>query len=196
MKSINFPALLLELVNEPVKINLWWIILRNPGITAKELKKRVNLEGNSIYYYLAQLEKLQLVDTSIEAIPNSNLSRKKYSISKYFLESRQDGIIAKELSGQEKEILLYELLMMNSLEYQTIQNIKPMSKKDFNDQRIIKHAPFGELLLINAEDVERVKNIFEELQTIAKKSSLDFDLQLSSQMTTHGVIFACIPLVS
>ena len=75
MKSINFPALLLELVNEPVKINLWWIILRNPGITAKELKKRVNLEGNSIYYYLTQLEKLQLVDTAIEAIPNSYLSR-------------------------------------------------------------------------------------------------------------------------
>ena len=195
MKNIDYTTVLVELVNEPVKIILWWIILRNPGITAKELKKEVNLKGNTVYYYLTQLENLHLIDASLETVPNSNLNRKRYSISKSFVESRQTGVLAQQLSGQDKDILLFELLLMNTLLYQTILNLKPLSKNDFATRLIAGLAPFGELFLINAEDVEKIQKIFEELRTINKKYAQGIDLQSASQLATHGVIFACIPLL-
>ena len=56
MDQLDLSTWVKELINEPVKLTLWWTILRNPGVTAKELKNKAKINSNSIYYYLTYLK--------------------------------------------------------------------------------------------------------------------------------------------
>ena len=194
MEHLDLSTWVRELINEPVKLTLWWTILRNPSITAKELKKKSKINSNSIYYYLNQLEKFHLIDSELENIPKSNLSQKKYSISKHFINSKKTGTLAKELQGQEREVQLFELLLMNSILLQTINNLESVTNSEYKEKSTAKKTPFGELLLFEQEQVEIVKKVFTELKKESENYIKENDFLNSVNNATHCLLFAFVPL--
>ena len=183
-----------ELINEPVKLTLWWTILRNPSITAKELKKKAKINSNSIYYYLNQLEKYHLIDSELETIPKSNLSQKKYSISEHFIKSKKTGSLTKELQGQDREVQLFELLLMNSILLQAINNLESETNFEYDEILKSKKAPIGELLLFEQKQVEIVKKLFNDFKKESKNYFKENDFISSVSEATYSLIFAFVPL--
>lgn len=194
MEHMNFSKAIHELINEPLQLSIWWIILRYPNITVKELKKKTKLQGNSIYYHLNHLEKLQLIEAELQNLPKSNLSQKKYSISKAFMNAKENGLLAREFTGKDKEVLLFEMLLMNSIVYQSIKTLRNIPEESFESQTKEKSIPFGELLVFKEKDFEKVTKLFTELQEISKNSFQNLDQLSSASKATHGLVFALVPL--
>ena len=192
MKKQDFLNSIITVLDEPIKLSLWWTILINPRITTKELKKKLNLKGNSVYYYLNHLEELKLIESELENIPNSNLTKKKFSISNDFLKSKFNGELVEEFKDNKRDVLLFELLLMNTLLNQTIMSTKLLSEKDFTKQIHDNSIPFGELLLINEESLAEIKELYNKLIAISKKTTKENELIPSGSV--YGVLFACLPI--
>ncbi|MHA1222271.1 MAG: hypothetical protein ACTSP3_03210 [Candidatus Heimdallarchaeaceae archaeon] len=72
---------LLDLVNEPIKLSIWFEILRKDGTTAKELTAKLKLKGTNIYYHLDQLKEKNIVIQEVSQITNTNLLQTTYRIN-------------------------------------------------------------------------------------------------------------------
>ena len=151
MESSDFLHSMISLIDEPVKLTIWWTILMNPKITTKELKKKIKIKGNSVYYYLNQMEQLKLIDSEVEDLPNSNLTQKRFSTSRDFLEAKSKGTLSDIFKNNHKEILLFEFLLMNSLLKQSI-----MDTKNLTENRSIDEAAFDQYISL----IEQALQIF------------------------------------
>ena len=101
----------IKLVNDPLKIALWFEIQRNAGITAKELSEKLKLKGTNIYYHIKQLEKSNLIVSESKQVSNSNLLEKYYSINMDYF-AVEEWKARFEIGKTErlwKEIILYNL---------------------------------------------------------------------------------------
>ena len=192
MESSDFLHSMISLIDEPVKLTIWWTILMNPKITTKELKKKIKIKGNSVYYYLNQMEQLKLIDSQVEDLPNSNLTQKRFSISNDFLEAKSKGTLQEIFKDNHKEILLFEILLMNSLLKQSIMDTKNLTEKEFTDNVEKNSVPFGELLLFTEEDIDKVKTFFKNIMEISSKTEIDY-MNLP-QGPVYGLVFACVDI--
>ena len=192
METSDFLNSMISLVDEPVKLTIWWTILMNPKITTKELKKKVKIKGNSVYYYLNQMEQLKLIESELEDLPNSNLTQKRFSISRDILEAKSKGTLSDIFKNNHKEILLFEFLLMNSLLKQSIMDTKNLTEKEFTDNVEKNNVPFGELLLIKEEDVAKVKTFFKNIMEVSSKTEIDYTNL--PQGPVYGLVFACVDI--
>ena len=192
MESSDFLHSMISLIDEPVKLTIWWTILMNPKITTKELKKKIKIKGNSVYYYLNQMEQLKLIDSQVEDLPNSNLTQKRFSISNDFLEAKSKGTLQEIFKDNQKEILLFEFLLMNSLLKHSIMDTKNLTEKEFTDNVEKNSVPFGELLLFTEEDIDKVKTFFKNIMEISSKTEIDY-MNLP-QGPVYGLVFACVDI--
>jgi predicted transcriptional regulator len=58
-----------DLVNDLIKIDIWFEIMQDDGITTKEISKRLNLIGKCIYYHLNHLKENKFISTNLSTKP-------------------------------------------------------------------------------------------------------------------------------
>jgi len=83
--TLNLLEQLVDLVSDPIRAYLFIEIVRNPGITPNNLKKRLMLKGSKIYFHLKKMEEYDIIEGSgTEEVEyhNQQLSRRKYEVSK------------------------------------------------------------------------------------------------------------------
>ncbi len=171
MNEIPFSPGLLKLANVPLKYSIWKEIMKQEGITAKELKSKLYLEGTSIYFHLNVLEANDLIFSNMYKIPNSNLSQKMYRINNSFLskEERKE----EELRGSHeriKDILLLKTTIIINYFQQQVRQLSKIANEDI--KKLVENGlkirtdkikmPNNELSEILGE-ITHLKNIYDKL---------------------------------
>ncbi len=189
MKSNEIAESMVKLVNDPVKISLWFEILRYPGITAKQLQKRLRMKGTAIYYHLKQLEESRLIHIHTKQV--RNFIQKEYKISNEFVEDKESGTLKIMAEKYPREVALFELYLMSSLINKQIQRL---TKNQDEDLDIERRDSFGELLLIDEKIVGKIRGKYDEIRKLVKTQSKNASFQELSMKASHGVIIGCFGL--
>ncbi|MFX0052697.1 MAG: winged helix-turn-helix transcriptional regulator [Candidatus Hermodarchaeota archaeon] len=189
MKSTEIADSMVKLVNNPVKISLWFEILRNPGITAKELQQKLRMKGTAIYYHLQQLEESRLIQIQTKQV--RNFIQKEYHISEEFVEDKETGALKIMAEKYPREVALFELYLMASMINKQIQRLTKDQEEDLDIER---EDSFGELLLIDERLVGKIREKYEEIKTLMRAQARDASFQELSQQASHGVIIGCYSL--
>ena len=189
MVSSEIADSMVKLVKDPVKITLWFEILRNPDITAKQLQQKLGMKGTAIYYHLQQLEESKLIDIHIKRV--RNFIQKQYSISDAFIKDKESDSLKIMAEKYPKEVRLFELYLMSSLINKQIQRLTRDPDKELP---INNHDSFGEVLLIDEELVENIREKYDEIKQLLGAKSKNKSFQELSKKASHGVIFGCYVL--
>ncbi|MHA1228390.1 MAG: winged helix-turn-helix domain-containing protein [Candidatus Hodarchaeales archaeon] len=79
-----------QILSDPIKLGIIFEMVRRSNLTALEIKKKLNLSGSGIYYYLNQLIDANIIEeTKIEKI-TSHLSRRRFKLTNWFIEVISD----------------------------------------------------------------------------------------------------------
>lgn len=125
------PRLVQTLADDPLLTNILFSILRNPGITAKELKKSFpKLKGTSIYYYLNTLNDKNFIIVESKQIINTNLIQKKYLINPDLFNEK----FVKDLrAGNDRNSTLMSLFLAQQFINNQIHQVLNMDDASFSE---------------------------------------------------------------
>jgi DNA-binding transcriptional ArsR family regulator len=180
---------MVKLVNDPVKITLWFEILRNPGITARQLQKKLGMKGTTIYYHLQQLEGSRLIDITSKRV--RNFIHKEYNISGEFIGDKESGALKVMAEKYPREVAIFELYLMVSI---INRQIHRLIKNQDENKDLRKQDSFGEVLLIDEKIVGKIREKYHEIRMLIKEQSEDASFQELSMKASHGVIIGCFNL--
>jgi DNA-binding PadR family transcriptional regulator len=123
------PKLVQTLADDPLLTNILFTILRNPNITAKEMKKSFpKLKGTSIYYYLNTLADNGFINIETEIISRTNLIQKKYSVNP---ELFSQEFVEDMRSGKDRNTALMSLFLAQQFINNQIHRILNMDDETF-----------------------------------------------------------------
>ncbi|MBD3192628.1 MAG: helix-turn-helix domain-containing protein [Candidatus Heimdallarchaeota archaeon] len=196
MTDLQISDTILDLGKDPQKVSLWLEILRNPGITAKELKSEIKMEGTAIYYHLKKLEETGLIETKTEQVEGTNLVQKRFYVSSHFFDEKKKGILAKKARENPQKAELLELYLMVSLLNRRIQKITQMTTEEYKEQRARETDSFGEGFFINKKIAKKATTKYYEVREIIKDLSSEETIQESTKKATHWAVMACYPFIS
>jgi hypothetical protein len=186
MESSEIADSMAKLVKDPVKITLWFEILRNPGITAKQLQKKLGMKGTTIYYHLQQLDEGRLIDIHTKQV--RNFIQKQYFISDEFIKDKEADSLRIMAKKYPREVALFELYLMSSVINKQIQRL---TRDEGRDSDISNQDFFGELFLIDEETVDDIREKYDEIKELIGAKSQNKSFQDLSMTASHGIIFGC-----
>lgn len=194
-KSISIK--LLDLVSDPVKIEIWDEIRRGVNLTAKELTKRLNLNKTNIYYHLNQLEESKLIVSENHILPGKNLLQKTYKVNdemfspKEYETRREVGENLEKM--REISIFQYSLVVMHltrkilQVSKMTNEEVKEAIKQD-------KHS-YAKIHYIREKELALVKETFNVL--LAAISEKQSDVGSTPEFwkdISHAMILGLLPM--
>jgi DNA-binding PadR family transcriptional regulator len=194
MEAKNLESIFDELDGDPMLVQLFIAINRYPGITANRLKELLFIDGTKIYYYLSKLENKNFIKVE-EEITKRNLIQKKYfSITKPISE---EEMLEGFRKAKKREFLILKLSFLSTLIQKQINNLKCMSKEDFerlNEQVL----DLGSLFTIKGKYVPASieKNYLTLQNSLLQEANELFGSSLEERIkeSTHIAFFGFIPL--
>ena len=175
-----------ELMNNTTSVYLFLEILRNPGITAHRLKKRLNLMGSKIYFHLNRLKEsnaiLELEE--VEELPNQ-LSRAKYDLTPWCYEQLTSGVFSKPTKENLKIYTLFQLHLGVAFLQQQIKKINQLSSKEFLNYNSTS-LDLMPITIVNFVDKEVAKSLKEGIDR-----ALEFCMTKYSNMSLSEIMKAC-----
>jgi DNA-binding MarR family transcriptional regulator len=155
--------LLRTVMLDPTRVAIWFEILREPKITAKELMEVINIKKTAMYYHLNLLEKEEIIKGEIvkkqkhyEAVMNFfNL----YKAAKEFLKDKK------------RDLDIFSLLIANSFIQREINRLKNITQEEYNSKKY--PIPYSGLWFTNREKIDQVKD--EHTQFWEKIIEIDKD---------------------
>ncbi|MCE7735278.1 MAG: hypothetical protein GPJ54_10400 [Candidatus Heimdallarchaeota archaeon] len=125
------PLLIQTMADDPLLTKLLFSILRNPGITAKKIKKSFpKLKGTSIYYYLNILTEKNFVIVESEQLPNTNLIQKKYQLNPNLFNKE---FVDELRAGTDRNSILMSLFLAQQVINNQIHKILSMDDETFSE---------------------------------------------------------------
>lgn len=194
-KSISIK--MLDMVSDPIKIEIWDEIRRGVNLTAKELAKKLNLKKTNIYYHLNQLEESRLIVSENHTLPGKNLLQKTYKINEETYSPKEFKIRRELYETQERMreafLFQYHIVVMHlnkkilQISKMTNEEVKELIKQD-------KHS-LAKILYIRDNDVALVKETFDSLvSTIFEKHREDTSPSEIWEDITHAMILGLLPM--
>ena len=170
ISKAEFAKLIKNLSEEPLMASIFFLIIRHPQITAKELKKKYpHLKGTSIYYYLRQLTEKNLLITESVPVKHKNLLQKRYHIN-YDLFS--DDLFSDLQSGQDKNMILFQLLIVQNTINDKIQEIVNLNQENFEKlaSKFVPHM-ISVYSMGNTSISDELKEKFSEIHKLISQES-------------------------
>ncbi|MFX0061541.1 MAG: winged helix-turn-helix transcriptional regulator [Candidatus Hermodarchaeota archaeon] len=181
-----------KIADDPIKIGILLGIARNPNITARELKKTIQLKGTKIYHYLKKFENDGLIYSKFEDIPKKNLKQKRYYVNPdYFGEDFVLGLRA----GNLKDFMLFELSLIAGIINSQIHTLLNMDDNEFRkltEDRVKIISVFGFTGTLSSRVKEKYEAFYKELQ---EESSSELGKLFSErlQKATHAFFIGYLP---
>jgi len=194
-KSISIK--MLDMVSDPIKIEIWDEIRRGVNITAKELAKKLNLKKTNIYYHLNQLEESRLIVSENHILLGKNLLQKTYKINEETYSPKEFKIRRElyETQDRMREAFLFQyyIVVMHlnrkilQISKMTNEEVKELIKQD-------KHS-LAKILYIRDNDVALVRETFDSLvSTIFEKHREDTSPAEIWEDISHAMILGLLPM--
>ncbi len=141
-----------ELMINPTKIAIWTEIFRKPGITAKDLIKRLQYKKTKMYYNLGAMLEKGLIEAEIVHVKQA-LIQKKYRISKGFEYLLKKPEVLMEKPREFKLFSLFTIVAL--LQYEINKTLKVTNedlKSELEDLRTKNLLPTGANVLFYSMD--------------------------------------------
>ena len=155
---------ILNMMNDPNKLAITLELLRKPGATSAEIKRKLSMPGSRIYYYLNQLTDNNIIEEfETEKITN-HLSRRKFRITKWFIDifAQLDEEFHKQSSS--KMFFLFQLQMMIAVLTQHLRSLEKVPEHQFNDHINTLNIPFQQIFFIDKESLSIVNSKHKEIK--------------------------------
>lgn len=181
---------LIQMMTDPAKVAIWSEILRNPGITAKQLIKILKFKKTKMYYHLNALEDKKLVEVELVEI-NETMSQKHYKIHHYFDIVTRDRSF---LENKPKIAILFTLNMVNTLVNIQIRRYSEMSSEEVQTrveerkQAGTRSFPLGVIHLGKKRQEEFIQDFHEFIETKVRPK-VDEDLTVEDIKEPLGSFF-------
>ncbi len=194
-KSISIK--MLDMVSDPIKIEIWDEIQRGVNLTAKELAKKLNLKKTNIYYHLNQLEDSRLIVSENHILPGKNLLQKTYKINEEIYSPKEFKVRKELYETQERmrEAFLFQYHIVVMHLNRKILQISKMSNEEVKELiKQDKHS-LAKILYIRDDDVALVRETFDSLvSTIFEKHRKDTSPAEIWEDITHAMILGLLPM--
>jgi len=194
-KSITIK--MLDLVSDPIKIEIWDEIQRGVNLTAKELSKKLNLKKTNIYYHLNQLEESRLIVSANHILPGKNLLQKTYKINEEIYSPKEFKVRRELYETQERmrEAFLFQYYIVVMHLNRKILQVSKMTNEEVKE--LIKHDKhsYAKVHYIRDNDVALVKETFDGLvSAITEKHREDTSPTEIWEDITHAMILGLLPM--
>ncbi len=194
-KSISIK--MLDMVSDPIKIEIWDEIRRGVNLTAKELTKKLNLKKTNIYYHLNQLEESRLIVSENHILPGKNLLQKTYKINEELYSPKEFKVrraLMENLDKVREAALFQHYLVVMHLNRKILQ-ISEMTNEEVKESiKQDKHSR-AKILYIRESDVDLVKETFDVLfSKIIEKHREDTSPTEIWEDITHALILGLLPM--
>ena len=196
MSDSSITLQVLNLVNDPMKIAIWFEIMKNESITAKELSKKIGLSGTKIYYHLNQLKEQSLIITEVHQIPRSNLLQTTYSINKQIFGEEETSTRAdlRKDPLSLKEALLFRLYQTIITLNKQIVELQLMDEEQVKELAAKEEILVSKIALVQKEHLPSVLPKFKEFSSFLDQVRQDTPPSLNASLATHGVLVGILPL--
>ncbi|MHA1974754.1 MAG: winged helix-turn-helix transcriptional regulator, partial [Candidatus Hodarchaeales archaeon] len=101
-------AKVFKILSDPIKLGIIFELIRRPDLSTLEIKKKLNLPGSGIYYYLNQLIENKIIEEAGVENLTSHLSRRRFKITEWFKKVISDLKYDKK-RGHRKAAHLFQL---------------------------------------------------------------------------------------
>ena len=188
---------ILDLVNDPIKIAIWFDIMRSDGITAKAIAQKLNLKGTNIYYHLKHLEEKKLIISKTNVVAGTNLIEKTYTINKKFYgkEERELRRGLRDSPGKMRDAILFQLYLTAFAISKQIIEVSTMSNEEIKEQMEKETLPFSKLILFNNQDLEKATELLHKsissLDVIREEGKDQADYEKNAE---YGIVLGLISL--
>ena len=164
-----------RILGDPVKILLLLKIIKNPGITSRQLKEELKLKGTKIYYYLSEFEGIHpksknliykpLIVVETEETAN-HLLMKKYFPNDYLLEILATKAIF-VISNDSRENIKWNYSLLINIEIALLKNhlrdVEKKSLKEFDENsKYFDFVSFNKIALVKKSFIENNKVLIKE----------------------------------
>ncbi|MHA1401823.1 MAG: winged helix-turn-helix domain-containing protein [Candidatus Heimdallarchaeaceae archaeon] len=194
-KSISIK--MLDMVSDPIKIEIWDEIQRGINLTAKELAKKLNLKKTNIYYHLNQLEESRLIISENHILPGKNLLQKTYKINEEIYSPKEFKVRRELYETQERMreafLFQYYIVVMHlnrkilQISKMTNEEVKDLVEQDKHGHAKIHYIREKELALVRETFDNLVPAIYEKQRKDSSPSEIWEDI-------THAMILGLLPM--
>ncbi|MHA1983112.1 MAG: hypothetical protein ACW967_02080 [Candidatus Hodarchaeales archaeon] len=178
-------------LKDPIRGYIFIEVLRNPEITANDLKHRMKLKGSKIYFHINKLVENDILEyTGVEEFEykNQNLSRKKIKLKDWIL---NELVINNRTDFSDELIKIIYTLQLNlsiAVLEQQIRNLKQMTGKTFTDSLNNSDISLSVFSFVDQEIVTQISSKITELVETCNSKYIGKPLIEVMKECSYGVI--------
>ncbi|MFX1506573.1 MAG: winged helix-turn-helix transcriptional regulator [Promethearchaeota archaeon] len=186
---------ILNLMNDPNKLAIILELLRKPGATSAEIKRKLSMPGSRIYYYLNQLTDNRIIEEFETEKITEHLSRRKFRITKWFNDIfiQLDEEFHKQDSS--KMFFLFQLQIMIAILTQHLRSLEKIPEHQFNDYINNLNIPYQQIFFIDKESLSKVNSKHKEVKDSLFQSHEKYKTMIDIiRNSSHFAIFGAFSL--
>ena len=184
-----------QLMNDPNKLAIILELIRKPGATSAEIKRKLSMPGSRIYYYLNQLTDNRIIEEFETERITDHLSRRKFRITKWFNDTfiKLDEEFHKQRSS--KMFFLFQLQMMIAVLTQQLRSLEKIPEHQFNDYINTLNIPYQQIFFFDTESLSTLNSKHREVKDSLFKSHEKNKTMLDIiRNSTHFAIFGAFSM--
>jgi hypothetical protein len=185
----------LNLMNDPNKLAIILELLRKPGATSADIKRKLSMPGSRIYYYLNQLTDNRIIEEFETEQITDHLSRRKFRITKWFNDIfiQLDAEFHKQSSS--KMFFLFQLQMMIAVLTQHLRSLEKIPENQFNDYINTLNIPYQQIFFIDKESLSTVNSKHKEVKDSLFQTHEKYNTMVDIiRNSTHFAIFGAFSM--
>ncbi len=186
---------ILNIMNDPNKLAIVLELLRKPGATSAEIKRKLSMPGSRIYYYLNQLTDNKIIEEFETEKLTDHLSRRKFRITNWFNDIfiQLDKEFHKQ--GRLKMFFLFQLQIMIAILTQQLRLLEKIPENEFDDYISSLNIPYQQFFFINKESLSTVNSKHKEIKDLLFKSHERHETMVDIiRNSTHLAIFGAFSM--
>ncbi len=184
-----------NLMSDPNKLAIVLELLRKPGATSAEIKRKLSMPGSRIYYYLNQLTENKIIEEFETEKLTDHLSRRKFRVSKWFNEIfiQLDEEFHKQ--GRLKMFFLFQLQIMIAILTQQLRSLEKIPENEFDDHISSLNIPYQQFFFIDEDSLSAVNSKHKEIKDLLFKSHERHETMVDIiRNSTHLAIFGAFSM--
>ena len=156
-----------NLMSDPIKLAIIFELLRKPDRTPHEIKKRLNITGSRIYYYLNQLVDKKVIEESDTEKITKTMSRSKFRITNWFSDvfKAVDKEFHNNPDANSKFFHLFQLHFARMMLEQQVRVLEQVPEKSFTDLMKSQNLPFQQIFFVNDDTSAYINEKHNEIST-------------------------------
>ncbi|MFW9778179.1 MAG: hypothetical protein ACFFE8_04930 [Candidatus Heimdallarchaeota archaeon] len=153
-------------LKDPIRGYIFIEVLRNPEITANELKHRMKLKGSNIYFHINKLVENNILEyTGFEEVEykSQSLSRKKIKLKDWITNELVMSNQTELSDDLVKAVYLLQLNLSVAVLNQQIRDLEQIDEKAFTESLKSGEIPLSVFSFVDREIVRQISDQITEL---------------------------------